>query len=113
MPSIGRHLKRLKFGARVAAILVLGLIVMDLGDAACDPVTIPDGPVLLSPLPGGGDACADFCVPDCFCCSTTILVASSHPVGRAMQVTGQVLPTFDPPSAGFSPQVDHVPLESR
>ncbi len=41
-------------------------------DAACDPVR-PPGPAsaaaAFSAATGNGDACAESCVPDCFCCS--------------------------------------------
>lgn len=60
-------------GSRVAAMLLAAVVCGDVTlDAACDPIALP-GPAsvaAVSPANAGSrDACADFCVPDCFCCS--------------------------------------------
>jgi hypothetical protein len=58
---------------RLVAVILTALACSEVSlDAACDPIPLP-GPASasagLSADTGSADACAAFCVPDCFCCS--------------------------------------------
>jgi hypothetical protein len=60
-------------GPRLVALLLAGVVCADMTlDAACDPIRLP-GPASTVPVfsaeTATGDACADTCVADCFCCS--------------------------------------------
>ena len=60
-------------GPRLLALLLAAVVCADLTlDAACDPIGLP-GPasVALSADTGSADARSSFCVPDCFCCSSS------------------------------------------
>ncbi len=60
-------------GPRIVALLLAAVVCADMTlDAACDPIAFPGPPAAAAVAPdetGGADTCADFCVPDCFCCS--------------------------------------------
>jgi hypothetical protein len=60
-------------GLRLVASLLAAVVCADVTlDAACDPIAFPGPPATAAVTPdetGGADTCADFCVPDCFCCS--------------------------------------------
>ena len=60
-------------GPRIVALLLAAVVCADMTlDAACDPIAFPGPPAAAAVSPdetGGADACADLCVPDCFCCS--------------------------------------------
>src|SRR5262245_20179895 len=61
--------------ARCLAMLLLAAIAPALVDAGCDPLfTAAQADVLTdaSQSDGGGDACDDGCVPDCFSCCPTL-----------------------------------------
>jgi len=60
-------------GLRLLVLLLAAVVCADVTlDAACDPIRLPG---TASTVPafaaetGSGDACADTCVADCFCCS--------------------------------------------
>jgi hypothetical protein len=60
-------------GPRLVALLVAAVVCGDVTlDVACDPLGFP-GPTsaaaAVSAETANGDACAESCVPDCFCCS--------------------------------------------
>jgi hypothetical protein len=59
-------------GFRIAAMLLAAVVCGDVTlDAACDPIAT-SGPTTTAVSAVGDvahDACADFCMPDCFCCS--------------------------------------------
>jgi hypothetical protein len=87
-------------GPRLAALLLAAVVCADVTlDAACDPVGLP-GPAAAAPEfsaeAGRGDACADSCVPDCFCCSR------SETAGPALVLPGltalEQAPSSDPAS---------------
>jgi hypothetical protein len=87
-------------GPRLAALL-LAVVCADVTlGAACDPVGFP-GPApasaVLSADTGFADACASFCVPDCFCCSR------SETAGPAL-----ILPGLD--ALARAPSPDPVPV---
>jgi len=60
-------------GFRVAAMVLAAVLCADVTlDAACDPIAFPGPAAAAAVSPdenGGAGTCADFCVPDCFCCS--------------------------------------------
>lgn len=64
--SLGR-----KPGIRLVAVSLAFVICADVTlDAACDPVRVPSTVAsVCSAKAESGDACAESCVPDCFCCS--------------------------------------------
>ena len=60
-------------GPRLVALLLAAVVCADMTlDAACDPIRLP-GPASTVPAfaaeTASGDACAETCVADCFCCS--------------------------------------------
>ncbi len=62
---------RIRF--RLLALILLAVVALDIPDAACDPMRIPGGHSIMSSMPGQeADPCAASCVPDCFCCSSTL-----------------------------------------
>ena len=102
---------RSKVRVKAAAILILGLLTVDLVDSWCDPLTIPGlRPTVGSSQPNRTDACANVCVPDCFCCSsaapavTVSLMQEPTPLSDVPVSPVQFL------AAGFSPFIDHIPI---
>jgi len=94
----------------VAAAL-LGVIAFDLVDTQCDPLRLTGGWVVVDTSSDADiDACADVCVPDCFCCSTTVLALAPY----ALTIAGTTPQAPAPPSyritAGVRRVPDHVPL---
>jgi hypothetical protein len=97
--------------ARIAAILLLGLLGMDLADAACDPLPLPQGDrAHFAAAPEPQDACADFCVPDCFCCSAGIPAVPGISLPGAWAASGEPAERLENLIAGVSPVVDHIPI---
>jgi hypothetical protein len=97
--------------ARAVVLVVLALIVLDLGDRSCCSLDVfPPNPTMSADESNQSDACAAFCVPDCFCCSSA---SPAITVALAKEPTA----TSDLPAppvrfltAGFSPVLDHVPI---
>ena len=86
----------------------------DLPDAWCDPPPLSqDDHSLAIPRPADADACEDVCVPDCFCCATTV------PAAQPMSIERPDPPAEKQPSSilsiatGFSSLPEHVPIASR
>ena len=99
--------------AQVIALLILGVIGSDLGDVACDPLRLGLGDAILSQASAAAtDACADQCLPDCFCCAPTVAAALPEIAGApaAMRAPGPLLP--EPAATGFSLPIEHIPLAS-
>ena len=84
-------------GPRLVALLLAAVVCADVTlDAACDPIGLPGPrrpPRRSPPTTGTGDACADICVADCFCCSR------SETAGPAL-----ILPASDRAGAGAVPR---------
>jgi hypothetical protein len=87
-------------GPRLVALLLTAVVCADVTlDAACDPVGFA-GPAstaaAFSSDTDSGDACAESCVPDCFCCSR------SEAAGPALALPGLTAlaqaPSPTPPS---------------
>ena len=97
--------------AKAIALLILSVIGLDLGDSGCDPLRVGLGDRLLSPAPTHApDACSDLCLPDCFCCATTVAAAAPARTGRPAVTLARSLPRLAPPASGYSIPIDHVPL---
>ena len=97
--------------ATVLALAVLAVIAFDLGDAGCDPLAIGLGGARVTAAPEAAtDGCADLCLPDCFCCAST--VAAIPPVTPLRPAAAANAPAMlvTPAVPGFSPLVEHVPL---
>jgi hypothetical protein len=61
-------------GPRIVALLLVALVCADVAlDAGCEPAPVPAGGATTALANAGpdspADACAEVCVPDCFCCS--------------------------------------------
>ncbi len=83
-------------GPRLVALLLAAVVCADVTlDAACDPIGLPgSGSTAAASSADPGDACADTCVADCFCCSR------SEPPGVALILPGLTAlaqaPSLDP-----------------
>ena len=92
-------------------LLVLALIVSDLWDRSCYSLDDSQPNLSISARESKqSDACAAFCVPDCFCCSS---VSSAITVALVQEPT----PLSDLPALpvrflteGVSPVLDHIPI---
>ena len=102
---------------RVAACLLLASIAADLLADNCDrasprlPATESLGPVQDQDRPGtSGEPCADFCVPDCFCCSR--IVAAGPALFPAAPMPLEVIddPVAERLPHGVRPVPYHPPL---
>ena len=60
-------------GPRLVALLLAAVVCGDMTlDAACDPIRLPAPAATAAAFSAdtvAADACAESCVPDCFCCS--------------------------------------------
>ena len=104
-------------GPRLVALLLAAVVCADMTlDAACDPVRLP-GPASTVPAfsadAGTGDACADTCVADCFCCSRSetagpalvlpaLTALAQVPYPSAESVPAVVRPVPQPPPLALS-----------
>jgi hypothetical protein len=104
-------------GARLAALLLAAVVCADVTlDAACDPIGLP-GPASAAPAfsadTGNGDACAESCVPDCFCCSRSetavqvlalpgLTALAQAPSPAPVSVLAVVRPVPEPPPLALS-----------
>ena len=92
-------------------LLVLAVIVLDLWDRSCYSLDVSQPNLTISARESKqSDACAAFCVPDCFCCSS---VSSAITVALVQEPT----PLSDLPALpvrflteGVSPVLDHIPI---
>jgi hypothetical protein len=102
---------RWRIAARIPAILLLATIVGDLPDAWCDPLPLQeDRPGLSPPEAEAPEACNEVCVPDCFCCSSTVPAIRPMQIERpAHPVEGRWLLVLSVAS-GFPSLPDHVPI---
>lgn len=100
---------------RVAVCLLLASIAADLlADTRCDRApSRPSAAESLGPLqdrPGTGEPCADFCVPDCYCCSR--IVAAGPAVFPAAAIPLEAIgdPVAERFPLGVRPVPYHPPL---
>jgi hypothetical protein len=98
---------------RIVAVLILGLLVLDLGDAWCDPLIAPGaGPLISTTATSSTDPCSGTCVPDCFCCSSSVPAVSLHLTCEPLTSMLALHVTEAAASSGFEIPLDHVPLVS-
>lgn len=93
------------------AAVLLALIVVDLGDASCDPLPPTSGRLIMTGAQEeGAEACWNGCIPDCFCCSRPLPAARAFPLEDPGPIAGDIFmrPLGFP--ADFSDVLDHVPL---
>lgn len=92
-------------------LLVLALVVLDLWDRSCYSLDVSQpNPTISAHESKQSDACAEFCVPDCFCCSS---VSPAITVALAQEPTSlSALPALPVRflTPGFSPVLDHIPI---
>lgn len=103
---------------RVVAALLLTTIAGDVAaDARCDePSSIREAALVLAASRGDAEAatdepCASVCVPDCFCCSRSLVALSAVEPPRP----GLLVIVEGAPAArnrdGILPVIDHPPLQ--
>ena len=99
---------------RLAACLLVAGIGADLvGDAGCDVPSFLGSKTSAIGLPSQAnseDACALYCVPDCFCCSRSVAAGGFVLMPELGPLTHLDLQVTERPSAGVPPVVDHPPL---
>lgn len=104
-------------GFRVAAMVLAAVLCADVTlDAACDPVAFPGPAAAAAVSPqetGEADTGADFCVPDCFCCSRSeaagpelvlpgLTVLAQAAAASPLSVPAVVQPVPEPPPLALS-----------
>jgi hypothetical protein len=101
---------------RAAACLLLAVIAADVvADTACDmpgpaPATRSASAVRGAVPSESNEHCADFCIPDCFCCSRSVAASPAVLPPEPQRLTPVDAPTSDDRSEGVRPVVDHPPL---
>ncbi len=97
--------------AQVAAFALLCLIGLELTHASCDPLLLSLGGSVVSVPPAApSDACGEGCIPDCFCCSTTVAAAPVVTIQPFLLACDRPAPPAEHPAAGISPVPDHIPI---
>jgi hypothetical protein len=77
---------------KLLALVLLCVISADaVFDADCDPIFAPGGSARLARGAEGREGCARFCIPDCFCCSRT-LVAGPAVLPRGPELLTLITP---------------------
>jgi hypothetical protein len=99
--------------ARVAAILMLALLAVDLGDAWCDPLVPPLESALTGGAAGHADPCTGTCVDDCFCCSSSVTAVRPALPSEPAPTDVVRAPAGASASPGFALPPDHVPLATH
>ena len=113
---VGRTRRGHSVVLRAAACLLLAVIAADLAaDTACDmpapPAASPSAAAVQGVAPGGpNERCADFCMPDCFCCSRSVAAGPAVLPPEPQRLTPVDVSATDDRSAGFRPVIDHPPL---
>jgi hypothetical protein len=99
---------------QAAACLLLAIIAADLvGDTGCDSFGLGAASpttVRAAAKDGANEACADVCVPDCFCCSRSVAAAPLVLPPEPQRLTSVEAPVSERWSEGIRPVVDHPPL---
>lgn len=112
--QVGRARRGLSPALRVAACMLMAVIATDLvTDAECDAIglgTVSTTTIRAAGPDGVGEACAEVCVQDCFCCSRAV---AATPVVLALEP--RPLTTVEAPAperwgGGIRSGVDHIPL---
>jgi hypothetical protein len=104
-------------GPRVVALLLAAVVCADVTlDTACDPIGLPGAASATAAFSADGgptDACAETCVPDCFCCSRSetagpglvlpgLTAMAQAPSPDAASVPAVVRPVPQPPPLALS-----------
>ena len=82
-------------------------------DAACDPIAFPGRAAAAGVRPadaGRADACADECVPDCFCCSRSETAGTALTLPGLSDLAQAPSPSLAPVPAVVRPVPDPPPL---
>ena len=101
---------------RAAVCLLLAVIAFDVtADAACDSISLGAAAASTTEVRGGApsgsnESCADFCVPDCFCCSRSVAAGPAVFPPEPQPLTRVDPPATDDGSDGVRPVVDRPPL---
>jgi hypothetical protein len=99
-------------GLRLVALALAAVVCADVTlDAACDPLRMPSSVASVFSADGeSGDACAESCVPDCFCCSRseTAGPALALPPPTLLRQTAAATPASI--TAGIRPVSELPPL---
>ncbi|MGH9461092.1 MAG: hypothetical protein ACRD1X_07725 [Vicinamibacteria bacterium] len=113
MPRILRPGSRVAL-VRSVVILVFALFALDLGDAWCDSLLWSEaGAAITIPQAGQVDPCAGACVPDCFCCSTSVPAVHVTLVWEPAPSTDVPVLRTAQASTGFVHPPDHVPIDTH
>ena len=97
---------------RIAAVLILGLLALDLADAGCDPL-VPAREIAVTTSPNGdADPCSEVCIDDCFCCSSSVAAVRPAPISEPAPTQMMAAPGNARSSPGFALPLDHVPLDT-
>jgi hypothetical protein len=95
---------------RIAALVLLANIAIDVQDAACDPLPNMGDSMLSSRSPGStADPCSDSCVPDCFCCSNSLAAVPAFGSERPGPIPEVPDSSITGPIQGTPLVQDHVP----
>jgi hypothetical protein len=107
-------LLEMKLGVRAAACLLLAVITADVvGDTNCDSpdVTLASATQLQGPAAtGANEPCGDVCIPDCFCCSRSVVASSVVIPPEPESLASVDAPLAEQWPAGVRPVVDRPPL---
>ncbi len=93
-----------------AAILLLALFALDLGDASCDPLRVAGDLIFDLPVDVTPDACANVCIPDCFCCSTSLTAVPEFILAEPRPSHESAAAQSPEPASGVPHSPDHVPI---
>lgn len=100
----------MRISSRLVALGLLAVIALDIPDAECDPVRIQgDQPGVSASLEHGDDPCSARCVPDCFCCSSTLLAVPVFAKGPLELLPGVPVIVLPRVTQGIPSVQDHVP----
>lgn len=100
----------MRIGFRIVIVGLLAIIALDMTDASCDPVRIQgDRPVVSAPEEHAGDPCSAQCVPDCFCCSSTLVAVPVFSRGPLDLLPGVPVIVLSRLAQGIPTVQDHVP----
>lgn len=112
---VGRARRGFSVTLRAAACLLLAVIAADLiADTACDSFDLGAASATTVQARASGEAnepCADFCVPDCFCCSRSVAATPIVFPTEPRRLTPVQAPASERWTEGVRPVVDHPPLE--
>ena len=114
--GIGRRRHGQRMALRAAVCLLLAVIGLDVAaDAACDSISLGAPSASTTEVrgvapSGPNERCADFCVPDCFCCSRSVAAGPAVLPPEPQPLTRVDAPATAGRSDGVRPVVDHPPL---